>query len=455
MAWRKTHKKEEDVDDICYVPAETPKACAGDHDSSIESLAPSQSTVAPSGHAMVPFLQLFRYADGTDWLLMTMGTISALAVGFSQPLQFILYGDVINAFNAPEDPRMEEAINDVVIKFAIVGVAVFVLGFIQILCWTISATRQAKRMRSECMEALLSREIGWFDCQQTTQLPSRIVEATLLIQEGMGRKTSESMQFLCMGLSGVIVGLIYGWELALVLMAFLPFIGLSAAIMVRAVVNETQRGVESSSGAGAVAQEAVSHIRTVQMFNSIGHFVAKYEHALKETTAAGIRKIGAIGVGMALMFFSCFCTYAGGMYYGAIKVTQDRSNGCVGESCYDGGQVITVFFAIVVGAMAFGQGAPSIQAVFAARVAAYDVFEMIDARSKIDPLSDEGLKPERADGRIELQNVTFAYPSRPTVNVCEHYSLTIEAGKSVALVGPSGSGKSTIVSLLERFYDPQ
>ena len=50
--------------------------------------------------------------------------------------------------------------------------------------------------------------------------------------------------------------------------------------------------------------------------------------------------------------------------------------------------------------------------------------------------------------------MSFAYPSRPKVQVCKDYSLTIAPGETVALVGPSGSGKSTIVSVLERFYDP-
>merc|ERR1711879_666987 len=60
----------------------------------------------------------------------------------------------------------------------------------------------------------------------------------------------------------------------------------------------------------------------------------------------------------------------------------------------------------------------------------------------------------KIDGRIELKNVTFAYPMRPDVKVFENFSLKANSGDTVALVGPSGCGKSTIVSLVERFYDP-
>jgi len=56
-------------------------------------------------------------------------------------------------------------------------------------------------------------------------------------------------------------------------------------------------------------------------------------------------------------------------------------------------------------------------------------------------------------GKIVFINCTFSYPSRPDQVVLRNFSMTIEPGQTVALVGPSGSGKSTIIGLLERFYE--
>jgi ATP-binding cassette subfamily B protein len=58
-------------------------------------------------------------------------------------------------------------------------------------------------------------------------------------------------------------------------------------------------------------------------------------------------------------------------------------------------------------------------------------------------------------GEISFNDVTFAYPSRPTQQALKDVSFDIRAGETVALVGPSGAGKSTIFQLLLRFYDVQ
>ncbi|KAF2535242.1 hypothetical protein F2Q68_00020181 [Brassica cretica] len=58
-------------------------------------------------------------------------------------------------------------------------------------------------------------------------------------------------------------------------------------------------------------------------------------------------------------------------------------------------------------------------------------------------------------GDIELKDVYFRYPARPDVQIFAGFSLVVPNGTTVALVGQSGSGKSTVISLIERFYDPE
>ena len=89
-----------------------------------------------------------------------------------------------------------------------------------------------------------------------------------------------------------------------------------------------------------------------------------------------------------------------------------------------------------------------------AKVAAAKIFRIIDHRPTIERNSESGVELDSVTGLVELRNVDFSYPSRPDVKILNDFTLSVPAGKTIALVGSSGSGKSTVVSLIERFYDP-
>jgi ATP-binding cassette, subfamily B (MDR/TAP), member 1 len=98
--------------------------------------------------------------------------------------------------------------------------------------------------------------------------------------------------------------------------------------------------------------------------------------------------------------------------------------------------------------------APSLGEFSKSGAAANDVLKVIDREPEIDSSSTEGLKKETLDGDLELSDVSFAYPARPTIEVLHNVNLKFQARKVTALVGSSGSGKSTVIAMLERWYDP-
>ncbi|MGL5889522.1 MAG: ATP-binding cassette domain-containing protein, partial [Bacteroidia bacterium] len=83
------------------------------------------------------------------------------------------------------------------------------------------------------------------------------------------------------------------------------------------------------------------------------------------------------------------------------------------------------------------------------------IFEIIDEEH--EPVNDS---PDRQrgtlklNGKVELNNIHFAYPTRPDFPVLQGVNFAAEPGQTIAIVGSSGSGKSTIAQLLLRFYKP-
>lgn len=117
------------------------------------------------------------------------------------------------------------------------------------------------------------------------------------------------------------------------------------------------------------------------------------------------------------------------------------------------GDMLIVFFAVIMGAMGLGQMF-SLNPEFAAcRASAYAVISVVDRVPLIDGRPEApGVDASEVQGHVQLRNLRFQFPSRAE-EVIRGVNLTIAAGTIVGVVGHSGAGKSTLVQLIERFYD--
>lgn len=79
--------------------------------------------------------------------------------------------------------------------------------------------------------------------------------------------------------------------------------------------------------------------------------------------------------------------------------------------------------------------------------ASEDIIRLLDAKPEIDSEAQDGKALENVTGKMELRDVHFRYPTRPTVRVLRGFNLTVEPGTHVALVGASGCGKSTVIQV--------
>lgn len=101
-----------------------------------------------------------------------------------------------------------------------------------------------------------------------------------------------------------------------------------------------------------------------------------------------------------------------------------------------------------------GQSFSNLGAFSKGKAAGYKLMEIIKQKPSIIQDPSDGKCLSEVNGNIEFKDVTFSYPSRPDVIIFRNFSIFLPARKTVAVVGGSGSGKSTVVSLIERFYDP-
>ncbi|KAJ2366956.1 hypothetical protein IW150_005800, partial [Coemansia sp. RSA 2607] len=331
--------------------------------------------------------------------------------------------------------------------FLALGLAMWAVSSVQKLTWSIAAERIGKRLREQFYIAILRQDIGWFDGLSTGELTTRISADVNLVQEGTGEKFSFVVQYVVTFLTGLIIAFIKGWRLTLVILAVMPVLAGSAATMGIMLAKTTANGQDSYAEAGGVADEVLAAIKTVMAFGGQERELERYRAKIVLARQSGMRKSLVIGACMGFIMFSLYSVYALGFWYGGKLAREGRMEPAT---------VLNVFFVLIVGGFSLGNAAPSMSAVASARGAAVKVYGVIDRQSPIDAVDTEhGLSASGIAGAIELRNVSFRYPTRPDVQVLRDFSLRVEPGQRVALVGESGCGKSTMIGLVERFYDAE
>lgn len=415
---------------------------------------------------MVGPIELFRYADSIDILLMMLGLIMSMANGAVLPLMVIVFGDMTDSFvddtlldnlknitlppnfTFPETSNITlgEKMTTHAIYYSIMGFVVLVAAYMQVAFWTLAAGRQVKKLRKIFFHSIMKQEIGWFDVNETGQLNTRLTDDVYKINEGIGDKLGMLIQNLTTFIVGIIIGFAKGWKLTLVILAVSPLLGISAAVIGKVMTTFTSKEQTAYAKAGAVAEEVLSSIRTVFAFGGQKKEIKRYHKNLEDAKNVGVRKAITVNIAMGFTFFMIYMSYALAFWYGSTLILG-------GE--YTIGMLLTIFFAVLIGAFGLGQTSPNIQTFSSARGAAHKVFQIIDHEPKINSFSEEGYKLDVVKGNIEFKNIHFRYPSRDDVKVLNGMNLKVMSGQTIALVGSSGCGKSTTIQLLQRFYDPQ
>lgn len=325
-----------------------------------------------------------------------------------------------------------------------IGIGVLTAAFIQTLCWELACEGQVHTLRKIFYAQVLRQDISWYDQNEENDLTSKLADDLERVREGIGSKFSMVIQYVATFISGLSVGLVANWRLTVVILGVGPLLIGTSGFLARVAASSAAREQMKYSIAGAIAEEVLNCIRTVAAFGAQDREAKRFEYALEKGRGIAMKKYYCLAVGLGLVFFVTYASYGLAFWYGSQLI---------GAGVVTPGSVFTVFFSVMAGAFSLGNALPFINAVSTAIGAASNVFNIIDRVPNIDPYDRRGLKLHKVNGHIEFKTVEFTYPARQEVKVLKDFTISIEPGKTVALVGPSGAGKSTVVGLLLRFYD--
>ena len=410
-----------------------------------------KSTIERKGPGLKLYFRIWSYATPIDHGIRICGIVAALANGAALPLMTLVFGDMVDKFNAwgagrstPDD--LMDAISKNSLWFTYLFIAILALSFLMNTCFRITAIRSTKALRRDFLQSLMRQEVTYFDSCLPGTVATLISNNADLIENGLGERVGLAFEGVGQLLVSFVVAFVRQWKLTFVVATMLPLTILVIAFAITLMTKVDVKVLDIYSKAGGIAEEGLSTMPIITAFGASIKLQEKYDNILQRAKDLGARKGPIMGVQMSAQWSITFVAYAIAWFYGVQLVARGEVP--------SGGRVITVLTSVLIGIISMTLIVPAIGEVAKASAAAQGLFEIIDRKSKIDPLDHSGEKPTTVTGHLRLDNVTFAYPSRPSVKVLDNLSLEFEAGKTTAVVGASGSGKSTIVALLSRWFDP-
>lgn len=296
-------------------------------------------------------------------------------------------------------------------------------------------------LRNDAFSSSVTHDLSFYDEYSSGRVVSRITSDTHDFGQVATLITDLASQFIQALILAFI--LIYiDWRLSLVVFGFLPMLLLAALGFRRLARIVTRRGMQAMANVNATIKETVSGIVIAKNFRQELTIFREFDEANKKSYQVNVQR----GFVLSLVFPTL--NVLGGIgtailvYVGALNVVQGA---ITAGAWFLFLQSLERFFFPVLNLSAFWA---QIQTGLSA---AERVFALIDAESQVKQRGN--LIPERVKGEIVFDKVDFRYSENEPV--LTKFSLHIEPGENIALVGHTGAGKSSIAKLIARFYEYQ
>ncbi|HVC91476.1 MAG TPA: ABC transporter ATP-binding protein [Acidobacteriaceae bacterium] len=299
-------------------------------------------------------------------------------------------------------------------------------------------------LRNDLYESILRRSVSFFQKHSTGTILSTLINDVERVQFAMSTVMSDFLQQFFTFLSLIAVVILYGGELAWVLLLFVPVVMSSARRIGRSVRTTTRSGQDKLAEIQNILHETVTGNRIVKAFNMEVWELVRFRTAARRLFRANLRSVSAQAISSPLMDLIGAIAIAMLLLLGRTRIQQ--------HAMTEGAFIAFIFasFKLYDPVRKFALFYNNFQQAFGA---SSSIFDFMDAQDDVRE-KPHAVQLKTFQQAVCFNHVSFAYSDdEGTKQVLHDITLTVNQGEVIALVGPSGAGKTTIVNLIPRFFD--
>ena len=303
--------------------------------------------------------------------------------------------------------------------------------------------RVVANLRKKVFGHLLKLDVGWYSERITGELVSRLASDVTTVQGAVGSELSLALRNFITFAGGISLLFVENWKLTLIMLAVVPPLTLGVVFFGRKIRKISKSVQDSLATTGGRVSEALGSIATVHVFGRERWEEARYAEGVEDAFEQARR---------LAIWRSWFMSTSGfaGMLGIAVIVWLGGRQVAAGELSAGDLTAFLLYTMMVAVSLA------SLTSIWSALQRAVGATERLFAIVDTEPVvkNPKTTVPTPTDSDLIFDNITYCYPNRPDELVLKNVSLSVDAGKTLALVGQSGSGKTTLASLVPRLRDP-
>ena len=351
-----------------------------------------------------------------------------------------LPGEVFNILD--NNPTYPMNLNQLFLTILLLLAFQSILSYFRIRLFAIVSEKSMASLRKDLFKNMVSLPIPWIEDQRVGELTSRITNDVTQIQGALATTVAEFLRQIIILVGGIIFIVFAMPRLALIMLGTFPLVVFAAMYFGKHIRKFTKERQDELAQTNVVVEETMQNIRTVKAFTNEWFELGRYASHLNKVVTMALKAATMRGLFASFIVFVMFGALFFIMWQAALMV----ENGSMVK-----GDLVNfiIFTGIIGGAIAsLGTFYTELITALGAGERIVDILQMPGERNIDSP------KPisKRFLGKIDFNQVFFAYPSRPEKIVLKGIDISVSSGERIALVGMSGAGKSTLTQLLMQFY---